>query len=50
MNEFTNIKNGYELIVRKKISAFIEKTLRSLGYLFSHDTFKKIIYHNYLVL
>ena len=44
MNEFTNVKNGYELIVRKKISAFIEKTLRSLGYLFSHDTFKKIIY------
>lgn len=44
MNEFTEIKNGYELIVRKKLSAFIEKTLRSLGYLFSHDTFKKIIY------
>ncbi len=44
MNEFTELKSGKELIVRKKVSGFIEKALRGLGLMFDHDKFKKIIY------
>ena len=44
MNEFTKLTNGKELIVRKKLSSFIEKNLRYLEYDFRHDLFKKIIY------
>lgn len=44
MNEYTNICSGKELIVRKKISSFIEKFLRYKNYDFDHDNFKKIIY------
>lgn len=35
---------NYELIVRKKISAFLEKLLRFCGYDFRHDLYKQIIY------
>lgn len=44
MNEFTNIKNGQELIVRKRIASFLEKYWRHAGYDFRHDIYKKIIY------
>lgn len=44
MNEFNNLTTGKELIVRKKVSSFIEKTFRYLGYDFRHDVYKKIIY------
>lgn len=33
-----------ELIVRKKVAAFIEKTFRFYGYDFGHDDYKQIIY------
>lgn len=44
MNEFTNITNGKELIVRKRIASFLEKVLRYIGYDFNHNRYKKIIY------
>lgn len=44
MNEFLNIVNGKELIVRKHISGFLEKLLRHYGYDFRHDLYKSIIY------
>ena len=34
----------YELIVRKKLSQFIEKEFRYFGHDFNHDTYKKIVY------
>ena len=34
----------YELVVRKKISQFIEKEFRYFGYDFNHDEYKKIVY------
>lgn len=34
----------YELVVRKKVSQFIEKEFRYFGYDFNHDTYKKIVY------
>lgn len=34
----------YELIVRKKVSAFIEKQFRYFGYDFDHDEYKKVTY------
>lgn len=34
----------YELIVRKRISSFIEKTLRVCNYDFRHDIYKQVIY------
>jgi predicted nucleotidyltransferase len=44
MNEYINLATGTELIVRKKVASFIEKTFRFLGYEFRHDLYKKIIY------
>lgn len=44
MNEFTDLKSGKELIVRKKVAGFVEKTLRGLGLMLDHDEFKKVIY------
>ena len=45
MNEFYNLVEGKELIVRKNVVSFLEKLLRYLGYDFRHDIFKKIIYN-----
>ena len=36
--------NKYELVVRKKISQFIEKGFRFFGIDFDHDEYKKIVY------
>lgn len=36
--------NKYELVVRKKISQFVEKEFRYFGYDFSHDEYKKVSY------
>ena len=44
MNEFTDLKSDKELIVRKKVAGFVEKTLRGLGLMLDHDEFKKVIY------
>lgn len=44
MNEYSDLVTGKELVVRKKVSSFIEKTFRYLGYDFRHDIYKKIIY------
>ena len=38
------IMSKYELVVRKKISQFIEKEFRYFGYEFSHDEYKKVSY------
>ena len=34
----------YELIVRKKVSAFVEKQFRYFNYFFDHDEYKKVTY------
>ena len=44
MNEITQLTSGKELIVRKKVAAFIEKIFLNLGFSFSHDRYKHIIY------
>lgn len=44
MNEFNNLFDSKELIVRKKMVAFIEKTFRFLNYEFNHDDYKAMIY------
>lgn len=41
---FFNIEHGTELIVRKKLTQFIEKYFRYLGYDFRHTLFKQIVY------
>ena len=41
---YFNTESGTELIVRKKLSQFIEKYFRYLGYDFRHTLFKQIIY------
>ena len=41
--EIPNMQNK-ELIVRKRMSAFLEKALRYCGYEFRHDDYKQIIY------
>lgn len=41
--EVPNMQNK-ELIVRKRMSAFLEKVLRYFGYEFRHDDYKQIIY------
>ncbi len=41
---YFNIEHGTELIVRKKLTQFIEKYFRYLGYDFRHTLFKQIIY------
>ena len=43
MNEISDLTSGKELIVRKKLSGFIEKTLRECGYDFRHEVFKGLI-------
>jgi len=35
-----------ELVVRKRVAAIIEKTLRVYGFDFSHDRYKEVIYEN----
>ncbi len=44
MNEFTDLKEGKELIVRKRIAHFIEKIFQGQGIFINHDSFKKIVY------
>ncbi len=39
-----NIESGIELIVRKKLTQFVEKHFRYLGYDFRHTLFKQIVY------
>lgn len=41
---YFNIERGTELIVRKKLTQFIEKYFRYLGYDFRHTLFKQIVY------
>ncbi len=41
---YFNIEYGTELIVRKKLTQFIEKYFRYLGYDFRHTLFKQIVY------
>ncbi len=41
---YFNIEHGTELIVRKKLTQFIEKYFRYLGYDFRHTLFKQIVY------
>lgn len=43
MNVIMDTQNK-ELIVRKRMSAFLEKALRFCGYDFRHDDFKQIVY------
>ncbi len=41
---FFNVEHGTELIVRKKLTQFIEKYFCYLGYDFRHTLFKQIVY------
>ena len=41
---YKEMTSGKELIVRKKVASFIEKTFRYFKYDFRHDVFKGIVY------
>lgn len=44
MEEIYKLTQNKRIIVRKKISNFLEKVFRYCGYDFDHDVFKKVIY------
>ena len=44
MKEIRSKTKNKELVVRKRVVAIIEKTLRVFGFDFSHDRYKEVIY------